>query len=575
MIKVFISYSWKNTGLREILMHKLREASYSPQWDQNNIPLGDHINNGIIRMLEESDVVVACLTKESIDSRAVFEELTRAHHQYSRIYSIVERSIVSKLPWFLDSDSQLRYTSDEELIECINKFIKSLTQDRDFILSYKTHQGIRQQHHHVYSLLRRKKFESPEGKYLNELAQAIIQNVNDELSSLVNENYESTVGEGSNFLMRAKPVFENASQIYAISIDSVSSFWVGRDVFNQRRARDYLRTQPANTIRLFVFANPDSAHNYCTILNTHAKIYGNEGRVFLCSLHSYQEIVNEFSDSDSLEDKWFRNDFAVLEYSDTRGKSTSVYKATLDGKLFKVKRSMKGFPPVDTSEVKRVFSNLSRLNPGEIDPSYQVMRWQIDLQAEMELWAQKLRELFVDRERDVIHLVFFAEHAFQDINAKEELRKKIRDVKSILDDLKEDNSHHIHCKDVWFGEFHVAPANDSRTNGRIRNDESRKFPYLLFMRFANKKSLDQWYKDDKHSDVRRKLFESFNPEIAALFTQIDEIATANPSDVNISTIYDQIEEHVSNYMGRRDYKEAETIIDIVEKKPFRPQIRFP
>jgi hypothetical protein len=94
------------------------------------------------------------------------------------------------------------------------------------------------------------------------------------------------------------------------------------------------------------------------------------------------------------------------------------------------------------------------------------------------------------------------------------------------------------------------------------------------MRFANKTSLDGWYKLDKHSEVRRKLFESFNPEIAALFAKIDEMAKASPNDVSISTVYDQIEEYASNYMGRRDYREDETIIDIVEKKPFRPKIKF-
>jgi hypothetical protein len=448
-----------------------------------------------------------------------------------------------------------------------------LKQDEQYILSYRVHHEIRRQYYHVNSLLERKVFESPEGKYLNQLSQVILQNVNNELSSLVNENYESIVSEGTNFLMRAKPVFENASQIYAISIDSVSLFWVSRDNVSQKRARDYLKTQPNNTIRLFVFSNPDSAHNYVTVLNTHAREYGIVGRVFLCSLQAYKNLVNEFSDSDFPEDKWFRNDFAVLEYSDNQNKRTTIYKATLDGIFFKSKRSKGGFPPVETAEVKRIFAELSRLEPGEIDPTYKIMRWDIDLQSDKGKWATKLHEIFSDRESDIVHLVFFAEHAFQDINAKQDLRNKIRDVKFILDEIREDDSHHISCKDVWFGKYHISPANDPKTNGRIRNVESRKFPYLLCMRFANKTSLDGWYKLDKHSEVRRKLFESFNPEIAALFSKIDEIAKANPNDVSISTIYDQIEEHASNYMGRRDYKEDETMIDIVSKKPFSPKIK--
>ena len=334
-------------------MRKLKEANYEPLWDDNCIQLGDHINYGIIRMLEESDVVVTCLTNESVESKAVFEELTRAHHQHSRIYAIAENSIVDKIPWFIQTDSQGRYDTDAELLISIDKLVNSIRQDKDYILSHRLHHEIRQQYHHVNSLLERRVFESPEGKYLNELSLAILQNVNNELYSLVNENYESIVSEGTNYLMRAKPVFENASQVYAVSIDLVSSFWVSRDILSQKRARDYLKTQPNNTIRLFVFSNPDSAHNYVTVLNIHARQYGAEGRVFLCSMQAYKNLVNEFSDSSPPQDKWFSNDFAVLEYSDNEGKRTSIFKATLDGIFFKSKRSKRGFPPVDTTEVKK------------------------------------------------------------------------------------------------------------------------------------------------------------------------------------------------------------------------------
>jgi hypothetical protein len=562
---------------RDKLVSRLKSSGFSPIWDQNNIPLGDHLHHGILKLIEDSDVVVALLTQESVESKAVLEELVRAHNQHTRIYSIVEISAVTKLPWFLDSDIQLRYSSEEDLIGCIEKLLLMLARDLDFICADNLHKAIFQQHHHITHLLTRKRFISPEGRFLHDLSLAVVQNLNHELSSLVNENYECIVSEGSNFLIRAKPVFENASEIYAISNDSVSSFWVSRNILNQRLARDYLRTQPSHTIRLFVFENAESAHNYCTILNTHARVYGEVGRVYICSTESYKHIVDEFSDSDE-KDKWFRSsDFAILRYSDSDGNHTSTYRATLDGKHFKVKRSSRGggFPPVESSEVQRFFSEINGLETGEIDSTYNVLRWQIDLHKQKEIWSQKLFDLFVNRECDVIHLVFFADHAFRNNEDKEQLRQKIKDVKAILDDLKDETSHTIHCKDVWFGEYHVAAANDSRTNGRIRNAESRDFPYLLFMRFANTKSLEQWYMDDKHSVVRRRLFESFNPEITSLFAKIDEISAANPSDVSMSTIYDTIEEKASTYMGRRDYKESKTVIDIVEKTPFRPKLKFP
>jgi hypothetical protein len=577
MIKVFISYSWKNIVTRKYLASKLLEANYEPLWDEKDIPLGDHIGEGIINMLEQSDVIVVLLTKDSVESPFVIDELGRAHHQYSTIYPIVDESIVTKVPWFIDTNSNLRYTKDEELSNCIDKLIKALDENREYItFRQKIHREIRQQYHHVNTLIKRRRFESPEGKYLHQLAYSTLQNVNDELSSMVKENYRSKVGKGSNFLMRAKPVFENASQIYAVSLDVISSFWVSHNISNQKLARDYLITQPENTVRLFVFSNPDNAHNYVTVLNTHARKYGQEGRVFICSFDAYESLINEFTKSDtSKQSMLLKTDFAILEYSNNTGNNTSIYKATLDRHFFTVVKSPDSEPlPLDTTDIKNVFAELSSLKPGQIDSDYQVMRWEIDLQTKKKQWADSLSEIFKDRESDVIHLVFFAQHAFQGSDAKEKLRIKIRDVKSILEELREDKNHHIQCKDVWFGEYHIASANDARTNGLICNGESQKFPYLLMMRFANKTSLASWYRFDKHSDLRRKLFESFNSEIADLFTQIDEIVRLNPHDVQVSNIYSDIEQHASDYMCRRDYQEDETIIDIVERTPFRPKIKW-
>ncbi|MFM8278412.1 MAG: hypothetical protein ACKN89_15760, partial [Cyanobium sp.] len=117
------------------------------------------------------------------------------------------------------------------------------------------------------------------------------------------------------------------------------------------------------------------------------------------------------------------------------------------------------------------------------------LRWQIDLHKQQKAWSDVLYNSFVNRECDVIHLVFFVDHAFRSSDDREQLRQKIKEVKSVLDDLRDETCHTIRCKDVWFGEYHVAAANDSRTNGRIKNAESRQFPYLPFLRFANTKSL--------------------------------------------------------------------------------------
>lgn len=94
--------------IRDKLLSTLSAHNFIPIWDQNNLSPGDHLHHGILKMIEDRDIAVACLTEESVESKAVLEELARAHNQYVKIYAIVEESAVSKLPWFLDSDVQLR-----------------------------------------------------------------------------------------------------------------------------------------------------------------------------------------------------------------------------------------------------------------------------------------------------------------------------------------------------------------------------------------------------------------------------------------------------------------------------------
>ena len=156
-MKVFISYSWQNMLTRDKLISSLRNHNLDPIWDQNNLSPGDHLHHGILKMIEDADIVVACLTQQSTESKAVLEELTRAHNQFIKIYPIVKMTAVSKLPWFLDSDVQLRYSSEEELIECIKRLMHILAQESVFISSNKLHQAIYQQHHYLSHFLNRKK----------------------------------------------------------------------------------------------------------------------------------------------------------------------------------------------------------------------------------------------------------------------------------------------------------------------------------------------------------------------------------------------------------------------------------
>ncbi len=94
------------------------------------------------------------------------------------------------------------------------------------------------------------------------------------------------------------------------------------------------------------------------------------------------------------------------------------------------------------------------------------------------------------------------------------------------------------------------------------------------MRFENRESLRQWYEHDEHSAIRRKIFETLDPLFEGLFAEIDRIVRDSPTEVQVSQLYENIETHAKDFMGRRDYCDTETLLDIVRTKPFRPKIRF-
>jgi hypothetical protein len=179
--------------------------------------------------------------------------------------------------------------------------------------------------------------------------------------------------------------------------------------------------------------------------------------------------------------------------------------------------------------------------------------------------------LFGERESDVLHMVFFSRDAFSTASNRDKLEKSIDDVKRVLEEIIEDGAHRIQLKQAWFGKNHTVAARDCRTGGRIINDESSLFPYVLLMRFKDERSLKEWYEFDKHSDLRRRVFEAFNHAgIGDLFTSIDTTTDRE----KVESIYEEIERKAAQFIIRRDYREADTITDIVKRPAFRPKFKF-
>ena len=395
-----------------------------------------------------------------------------------------------------------------------------------------------------------------------DLAHSVIQNALTELSSLNTHHFSSVVGGGYNFLMRAMPVFQNASRVYASSVDTVSGFWMSPDRVDQRTVRDYWRAQPSQTFRLFVFSSPENAHNYVHILNAHARRYGETGRVYLCSAFAYRQVL------DSIGEGSMDQDFAVLDYESSTGEQ-ATFKASLEAGRFTVTREVRGSVVRLMEDFKQFFLRLEGLPQGEFNQQLSVMRWQVDLQTTPERWASCLKLIFGSNRPDVLHMVFVARTIVTGSTAvRKQLSQVMRDLRALLSDVRAKRSN-ILLKDFWVGEGLGIAAHDPTTNGRIETDDSDSFPCVFLMRFDDSQSLKLWYEDPRHATIRRRLYELLDDRMPQMFLHMDA-----KNGREREHLYAEIERLAAAYLRRRDYVEADTIDDIVLRPSFRPPVPF-
>ncbi|MET0385736.1 MAG: SIR2 family protein [Polyangiales bacterium] len=557
-LKIYLSCSWQLHGLTETIREAVRSAGHTPLLDEEWRHDAVELSKPAVTALRESRVLLTVLTQKSLSHSQVRAELERADSLFVKICAISEHAAHQNLPWFVRATTTLDHYDTSRIVDETESVLASLHPQK--MPEYEAMAVAREQMVSIFRLWKRDQAPSPNRDWQIDLAHQVVESAAHELATLNKQRFEAHIGRGHNFLMRAKPVFEHATRVLAVSIDTVSQFWLSHDRTDQQIARHYWRAQPRSTQRLFVFASPESAHNYATILNIHARRYGDTGRVYLCSADAYES----FARSAGLNDPSYSvtYDFAVLDYPSSNGQVT--YVATLDGESFKVIREPDHLHRMD--EFKAGMLKLGQLEPSCIDEESRIMRWQVDFQNDPETWAQRLRTLFGARRLDVFHMVFVAKTALEADGVKQDLQGLLRELRNTLADFEELHRHRIRLKDFWIGDAHNSAARDGQFDGRIRNDEASHYPLMLMMRFEDEDGLLRWYGDKEHSKLRRKLYELLDARVKPLFDTI----TNGPA----ATAYEHIETTIASALTRRDYREADTIEDVVRRRPFRPPIKF-
>jgi hypothetical protein len=151
--------------------------------------------------------------------------------------------------------------------------------------------------------------------FRKEIVKRVLKNTHDEINRIIGgAKYEVDIGIESNFLLRAKPLFANAEKIYAISLNNVSNFWIEKG--SQPLAREYLKSQPESTKRLFVFDGAQSLDLYWSILSKNYTAYGYKGAVLITDRANYTKFLAQVLTDENVYLQYQKKDFGLLYYHD-------------------------------------------------------------------------------------------------------------------------------------------------------------------------------------------------------------------------------------------------------------------
>jgi hypothetical protein len=425
-IKVFLSYQWSvdDHFMSAVISYLDKLDNIEVSIDRNVVKASDEIHKVISNSLDECDCVI--VSTKSFNSLEVISELVRADERGKKIFIVRHKQDSSELPgclYFLKDILQIVYTDTEHLESKIEGIFRGKTKSDFQVIS----RSLREIQRSINLS------ELPEFK--RDLVKRILREASQEIQQLKGIEYKIDVGAEKNFLVRARSIFENADEIYAVSIDSVSTFWT--DEKNVQLAESYIKAQPNNTVRLFVFTSPRTANLYKQILQANHNSYGNEGRVFLCSLHSYRNLMAKFG-STSNAVSFMDKDFGILLYSQQGANRSNRKYLKVEAFLDHSELSFRNIDSSSTNsfnydgllgyfhKLKELDFNNYAKEGAENDQKIVVKRWNHACVTDESLWEEELQELFPEeRYGDVYHFVFFKKR--DDI-----LEERVREVKNTL-----------------------------------------------------------------------------------------------------------------------------------------------
>jgi len=382
--------------------------------------------------------------------------------------------------------------------------------------------------------------------FRSHLIEGILSDISSELDSLNNSEYRHNISLNKNFVTRAAPLFNTAAEIYAISIDAFSSFWISEAALAER----YLRMQPKRTYRMFVFSDQRSMLKHRWVLAAHYDGYGKcDGRVLFTNRDTWDNFLREIStDADEVDKSRIHNrlsaDFGLLVFNPLQ---RSYYEAVLSHESL-------SFSEVSLSNVHRRIIDVFNSSPNDIQVKLgnagMAMAWQPEYRDD-DKWYQAVAEIFHKRsleQEEVVHIVLFSANIMKDV-----FQQYIDSVLPKLIEMVGSNGEKL-IKGHWYGSRMMYIDNEPRDPMRgipllVENELSDRWPHCMILYFSSPHELEEYYRHPVHSKLRTQLYKQFSPRIDKLFGGLDN---ENIGAKERNLIGEAIETLVSEYMRRLD-----------------------
>ena len=386
-------------------------------------------------------------------------------------------------------------------------------------------------------------------KFRSGITLRLLTAARDEIQRLTGgaDTYKQDLSLEENFIVRAGPIFEEASQVYAISIDQYSEFWVAED--QRSRAEEYTSRQPANSVRLFVFSSMEIAQRYRYVLAGHYSQYGRDGAVLFTSKSSYKNFLANI-DVDKVPEL-LQKDFAILIFSDrkvdssgTMGEEQEFFEATLSKTKLVCEQLtvLEGYHHLFIEAFEDFRSNLSE---GQLKIG--VMKWHESFKFDDAMWSAALSKTFgitdsdALAERPVYHIVFLA----PSMPGPTVIKYVEERVRLSLEQLLSKATGDPLVDELWFGSrnelINSLEVVDGKYGGTLRtkNVLAQDYPFCLVLKLRNIEALREYYENPLHSDIRRELLCFCEPKFREMYELLE--APSKLSEDEKSIVYNAIE----------------------------------